>query len=396
MTRPMLGPGALLGGGGGPRIRWSNGSAVSIAVLITAVIVLSYSAAAIATPVEGLRASATASGSFQRLAASSESVKTGLLASCYRVGPGREPYSPQEPWSDAYNPADGYIYLASSSGATSIAKPLCTFIKPAGSGFDWGTAFDPRVGEIVVTGGTDSRGFVQVLQGPSLVKTVWFGESACPSGEAWDPALGAMLIGDPCYGWIDLLYLSEVRGVTQAVVIRDAFNNGGPANAILVADGYIFAAGTGAPVDVFDERTLAFVGSFAVNDSSVRDGTGIAVSLVWDPLNDTVVLGNLFGIPREAVIFLDANSITTGKFTFSNLPLYFGGYGVDGVGYSPATREVYLSPSSGDNVFELSKIGELTRVYLGPDAGPAGLAYDPVNHDMYVCGFGSNVLYVIH
>jgi DNA-binding beta-propeller fold protein YncE len=374
--------------GGGRRLRATLPllSAAGFAVPIALLVLLSSTGAMIASFVPATSASPNSSGLSPQFAVSSDS-HGAVLARC------SGPYGTYAT-TEAYDPADGFVYTANSASTEiSIVKPLCKVIRglnPGGPDVELlptGTAYDPLTKEIVVTGTNDLNGvgILTVLRGTSVVKVVKLGPFACPSLESWDPAEDAILLADACSGGIDVLHLTEVNGVTRAAVILNAFDEGNDPGAVLVADGYVFSAGHN--VDVFNERTLLFIGSFAVTGSS-------AEALAWDPLNDTVVMGNLFFIPnRESVIFLHTDSIKSGKFTYGALPIYFA-YGVYGMAYSPATQDIYLSPYLGSNVLEISKSGVVTRVFLGAGAEPAGMVYDPVNHDMYVGTYGE--LYVIH
>jgi DNA-binding beta-propeller fold protein YncE len=292
------------------------------------------------------------------------------------------------PISDAYDSADGYVYVASIIGSVSIVKPPCTLVSTmstGGSSEPYGTAYDPLTKEIVVT--DDASSLAYVLRGTHLAETVGLGVGHTPLLEAWDPAVGAMLIADGggARGGVDILYLTYVNGITRSAVILDPFDQGNHPAAVLVADGYIFSAGNA--VDVFNDRTFAFVGSFAVESGSLD-------VLAWDPLNDTVVLGGEYTPPRHSVVFLDGDSIRSGLFAFGTLPIYFV-WGLDGVAYSPATHDVFLSGFGAHSEVEVSSSGEVTRVALPGLAGPAGLAYDPVNHYMYLCAYASATIDVL-
>ncbi|MFZ0892644.1 MAG: hypothetical protein WB782_07020 [Thermoplasmata archaeon] len=297
--------------------------------------------------------------------------------------------------SSVYDPADGYVYVA-SDGPISIVKPPCTVIgslTPTYGAF--ALAYDPLTKEVVTTAAAFSEAnFAYVLAGTSLVATVKLGPSLnCPISAAWDPAISAILIGNEGCGpgGVSVLYLALVNGVTHAAVIEDAFDSGSADTSLLVADGYIFSAG--ANVSVFNDRTFAFVGQFAVSQFT-RDGA--FNHLAWDPLNDTVVLGITEAPSVASVLFLNASGILARHFDFQQFKtvgILAGGVG--GAAYSPATQSVYLSAADGNDIWELSKSGDLTHVYLGKIVAPEGLAYDPTSHEMYVCGENSNMLYVI-
>ena len=362
-------------------------STVATVALIAFLCVLSSAGTALGASFVSLRGPATTSEASAEPGASGSTTAVAVLSSC-TVGAA---------WSDAYDPADGYVYVANFvNGTISIVKPPCTVVETLASGAistPYGTIYDPQTKEVVVT--SPGAGLAYVLQGTSVVKKVGLGGSGhCPTLGDWDSGLGAMLIADECSpghsggGGIDVLHLTLVAGVTHASVVLDAFDRTNAPNAVLAADGYIFSAGL--TVDVFRGSTFAFVGKYAVHGSSDN-------SLAWDPLNGTVVLGKGDeSIGYDSVIFLDTARIGSGRFTFSHMATHdILRYGVGGVAYSPTTENVYFTAYLGVDVWELSASGTLSHVYLGPHAFPELLAYDPSSGDMYVCGTGSSTLYLI-
>lgn len=307
-----------------------------------------------------------------------------------------------------FDPADGLIYVGGFyggwNGTIEIVRPPCDVVRtiylsnltwPYVS-FPYGMAYDPVTREVVVTDAEPAPTFAYILQGTALVKTVTLGgPSGCPDFESWDAALQTVLIADPCagppyQGGVDELYLSIVNGVTRTKVVLDAFDTGNEPTAVLVADRYIFTAGN--TVNVYNDSTLAFLGSFAVTSSDWN-------TLAWDPLNDTVVLGRYAGsVSYHSVVFLNADSVRTRTFTLHRWiyhDILDGGVG--GVAYSPYMKELYFAAWLGNDVWELGKNGTLVHVYLAPgfDGGPQGLTYDSVNHDLYVCGSGTSVIYAL-
>ena len=350
-------------------------------------------------------AASASTGSPMGLTSSVELAKSSVLTSC-PVG--------QNPMSDAYDPADGYVYVSNFDNI-SIVKPPCSVVKTVsipGDDDPYGIAYDPLAKEIVAIEQAYAVDSALVLRGTSLVTIVSLGGAGyhCPSYESYDPASGTMLIADMgqfcaagggLRGGIDILNLSIVGGITRASVILDAFDRGNDPENVLVADGYIFSAGGSEVfhVDVFSDRTFAYLGSFVVKGPCEIFCGAPLERLAWDPLNDTVVMVGLNSVFRESVIFLNANSVDSGKFTFSYLPIPASN--VFGVAYSPATQEIYIAGVwTGDSVLELSRSGALTYVYLSPGAGADALTYDPVDRDMYVCGYGNDTipptLYVTH
>ncbi len=294
------------------------------------------------------------------------------------------------PFSDAYDPSAGYVYVSTGS-VISIVKPPCEVIKSitlgAGSGNVGGVSYDPLTREIVAI--DQASAVAYVIHGLSLVKTVSLGGADhCPFSAGWDGALAAVLVTDVC-GGVDLLYLTDVNGGTRAAVILDAFDQGNSPTAVLAADGYVFAAGN--RVNVYNDRTLRFVGSFGVSSEGIVSPDPIA----WDPLNKTVVLaGSPSSLDHVVVLFLSANSIAKGLFTYGYLyPHDILNYAIGGVAFSTTNHDVYLTAAGGNDVWELAPSGTMTHTYLqSGDSGLYGVAYDSSNRDMYVCGLS---LYVV-
>lgn len=292
---------------------------------------------------------------------------------------------------DAYDPADGYLYVGQGFAPAQIlvVEPPCHVLKtihssrPALSGEVDGFVYDPLTKEMVAF---DSGGLAYVLKAAALVDTVNLGAQSfhCPSLASWDSDLATILVADYCGGGIDLLYLSEVNGTTKGAAILDAFDQGNLPEGVLDADGYIFAAGN--LIDVFDQRTLAYIGSFAL----AVIPTGYLTELAWDAFNHTVVVGTGFDFSfqsRDAVYFLHVDSIRTHVFAFGRLPAHDilnGGAG--GVAYSPANHAVYVSAAGGSDVWIAGPSGSPQHIYLQKYGGLGWIAYDPANQDLFVNG----------
>jgi len=286
----------------------------------------------------------------------------------------------------AYDPANGYLYVVAQFDVVIVA-PTCTIVKTItsiGLGQLNGIAYDPSTKDMVAL---DLAGFADVIHGTEWVKKVTLyahGSNSFPYSDAWDPAVGAMLIANAGNG-VDLLYLATVNGSTKAAVVLDAFDNGNDPTEILVADGYVFSAGN--HVDVFNERTLRYLGSFYVGN--------IFSAIAWDPLNRTVVVGEVTGVAPHEVYFLNADSVATRTFTSHNLPVRnVLTAGVGGLAYSPYDHDLYISALGGQDVWILSPFGSLQHVYLRGGGGFVfGLAYDPADHDVYAATGG--ILFVL-
>jgi DNA-binding beta-propeller fold protein YncE len=290
-----------------------------------------------------------------------------------------------QPLADGYDPADGYVYASPGFYWVNIVGSPCHVVKSIfinSPAFMSAFAYDPLTREEVLVGSS----VVWIFQSVSLVKTVRLGAGQSGSYAAWDPALDAMLIAN-YLGGVDLLYISDAAGVTKTAFIPNAFDEGNRPGAILDSGGYIFSAGK--RVDVFNDRTLEFLGSFPL--SSPKQGWE---TMAWDPLNGTAVLTIEVCCgdhqPDHGVYFLEANSVATRTFTYHRLSGFLPG-GPGGVIYSTARQALYITATSG-GVWILGPTGATQK--LGPDevGAPSGLAYNSENRDVYVCTFLSLVV----
>lgn len=308
-----------------------------------------------------------------------------------------------------YDPADHYLYantlLKFGSYGIAVVKTPCTLVKlirlPSYGPFISAMVYDPLTEEVVAVSNEafgSIHSYAYVLQGTSLVKTVDFGNRGHYS-IAWDPGLAALLLAGYCNANIDVLYLTEVNGVTKAAVMLNVFDqNNCPIN-ILVADKYVFVVrmpGANSNlnyVDVFDYRTLAYFGNFSIS------APGLIGSMIWDPLNQTVVVGLVYfyglSAPRT-VFFLNVSSVATRTFTFHALPVHdILRYGAAALAYSPADQSVYISSWGGDDVWILGSSGSFNHVYLkGALTHLFAMIYDSAFGAMCVIG-DSGDLYLI-
>jgi hypothetical protein len=295
--------------------------------------------------------------------------------------------------------SNGYIYVANSGnlggGSISVIQPPCTEIAtiippplPDYPATPVGVVYDPLTHEIVVPDG--DNGVAWVIQGLSIVTTINLGGFGEQLGQgAWDSSVGSVLIPDAVTG-VDVIHLTLVHGATKVSVRVAAFDNklNGPTN-LLVADGYVFSAGQA--VDIFSASTFLPEGQFAFPPGGLNSLTSIA----WEPQTRQAVLGELSTNTPQAVIFLDAGSIATHKFTFHLLKardILQGG--ATGVAYSPDDRSLYMSADLGSDVWILGPTGALDHVYVPHSQGlGADVIYDPSSHSVYAVGYRSNTLY---
>jgi hypothetical protein len=280
----------------------------------------------------------------------------------------------------AYDPSDHDVYVADyapGDGGISILKAPCTLITTIhlSSGTPYGAAYDPSTHDIMVS--DPSMDAVYVLQGTSIVTIL---DGFCsPSSMTWDAPADALLVVDSWCG-VDAIY-----GNTQTGVEVPAINDCSAA-AALVADGYVWVAdqcGTPYSVDVFDASTFASVGSFSIST--------VPGALAWDPVNDTVLVGSLYGNTMHVL-----EPATVALHTYVNSTFALGKLlGTTSILYSPTTHDMYVSGRAGSDIWTISSAGVSHSVAVGSGADLQFMSYDAATHHIYVTGWATNTVYVI-
>jgi len=109
-----------------------------------------------------------------------------------------------EPWSIAYDPSNGYIYVADAgSGTVSVINGKTNTViatirvgsEPWGVAYN-GVAYDPSNGYIYVTNWYSGwySGTVSVINGTTVIATIPVGQG--PWGVAYDPSNGYIYVAD--------------------------------------------------------------------------------------------------------------------------------------------------------------------------------------------------------
>ncbi len=280
----------------------------------------------------------------------------------------------------AYDPSDHDVYVADSEsgdGGISILKAPCTVIATIHLGTDipYGVAYDPSLHEVLVSDSYDDQ--VYFLKGTSIVTIL--GGFCSPGPMTWDAPANAMLVVDYC-GGVDAIFGSTEAGV-QLFAINDC-----QAASLLVADGYVWIGdqcGMPYSVDLFDASTFAYVGSFSIST--------VPGAIAWDPVNDTVLVGSLFG---NTMHVLDPASVVL--HTYVNTTFSLGKLlGTTSILYSPTTHDIYVSGRAGSDVWTISSSGVSHAVFVGTGAELQFMAYDSGTHHIYVTGWATNTVYVI-
>lgn len=295
-----------------------------------------------------------------------------VLTSCRLAG---------TPEFSVYDPANGYIYAFSwftgSTRSVAVLKAPCTLvgyvrIPGLSESFLGGAAYDPQTNEIYVT---NPSGFeVYVIQDLSLVRTIpvpfddnW---AAGPGPIAYDPATGDLLAAN---------VYDNVVNVLSGTAFLMTFNQSSDAYArpdavTVLPNGDAYFANSDGGVAVVNATTYQPVGVVSVG--TVPEG------FAWQPSAHRLYVGfgNCSGAAGLTVIDTTSNSvIRTIALPKMTCPV--------GLGYSPKTRQVFVTEEYVNLLWTVSPSGTSSSIpFFQGSGGGAGVAFDPLTSNMYVCG----------
>ncbi len=372
-----------------------RGLSAALATAVIVVLITSGGASAIMTNVGSGTSSATSPTTSSSAA---EPTAPKVVASC-GVGKG--------PMGVAYDPADKDVYVANSNlltgwpphhhGTISVIEPGCkvvhTITLPAGS-CPYGLAYDPENQWMYAI--DSCLPFVYIISGTEIIHRIQFGGPTNPFGGelsiAYDPLTGDILVSDLFQDGSGILAYHGTRQTGE--MCGQAGWECPSYDSIAVVDGKIFA-GSPNPIVVFDARTYAFLKWFTVPCDLYGQVLG---AMAFDPASRVVYFGDtstgtycVFSPKTDEVLY---------NRTISSL------HAAAGIAYSPATRGIYIVPGGGPNpwlgftqnssdVWEVDPSGHLYALHLAMDANAYALAYSPPDGMMYICGAGTDSVYVV-
>ncbi len=250
----------------------------------------------------------------------------------------------------AVNTATGVVYVGDGVGTVygidpttnevTWTIPLAAFGCPYGCGADVQT-FDPANGDIYVTNIATNN--VTAIHGTTVVATIPVG--AGPNGAAYDSANGEVFVSNE--GTSIRSNLTVINGTTNRVAGQVYPVNTGPGVAFDDSNGYVYVCSNNVQANSSNFVT-------AVNATNQRVVTSIPISsscgaAVYDPANGYVYV------------------------TDRNKP-----------GGRDATTVTLIDPAT--NVVAVAQPVQLA---------PIGIAYDPVNHNLYVANGDSGTVSVL-
>ena len=315
---------------------WASLAVMVLSVLVPSVIGVGAAEPTVVNFAAGANPAVTTSGQ-----ADPPSVLPTLIAS---------PSVGTEPVAGAFDPANGYVYVANAiSNNVSVLNGttlLTTVALPGSIGSPAYVVYDSVNGYVYVVDRYDfesTGGAVSVLNGTTVLATVPLGK--VPDFAAVDPSSGDV-------------YVTNSAGTAVSVV----------SGTTLVAP---VTVGTGPTADVYDPADgYVYVANQGSGNVSVLSGTSLVatlvagtrpVSIAYDPLDQNVVVAS--NVSNNVTIY---NGLTT----VGNLPV---GADPTYVGYDPAVSGVWVANTNSSNLTVVSGTSTVATVPVasGPVwAGP--------------------------
>jgi len=291
------------------------------------------------------------------------------------------------PQGIAYDPANGYLYVANGfqANVTVIDGSTDTVVVPSiGAGtFAYGVAFDASNGYVYVTNGNAGTGYgsnnVTVIDGATnQVVPPGIGAGTCPQGIAYDSSNG-------------YLYVTNFESNNVTVI-------NGSSNQVVVPSIGVGSRPIGIAYD--DANGFLYVTNYLSNNVTVINGatnTVVAPSIgvgsnpngvTYDPQNGYLYVANM-GLANVSVINGATDTVVVSSIGVGSYPF--------GSAYDPSSGYLYVLNSGSDNVTVIDgTTGTVVVGSIGVGTYPYGGAYDPSNGFVYVANPFSNNVTVIN
>jgi YVTN family beta-propeller protein len=324
------------------------------------------------------------------------------------------------PISAAFDPNDGYVYVADNGPNNRSTNGNVTVINGssvAGSvdvaGYPSGISFDPFNGYLYISyivNGTSATGAVLVVDGTSPVASLAVGED--PAAAVVDPSSGEAYVLNR---GSDNVSVINGTSVVAAIPVGSE-----PGQAVFdAASGYVYVVNTNISISGSCNGNISVLDGITPL-TSIPD-PDCPSSAVYDPVDGEVYVANwggrnvsvINGTSVAATVSVGGSpNVTavdarTGDVYVSNVgnisviqgtaivaTLETGWYGGEGAGvYDPASGYVYLLNTYWNNVTVVDGTSLLPAIPVGDE--PMGATFDSGNGLVYVANFGSNNLSVL-
>ena len=296
------------------------------------------------------------------------------------------------PYATAYDPENGYIYVANSGGpwaggwadtvsvldGASGALVTTVFAGPQPEG----VAYDPKNGLIYVSdGGAGSGDTVALINASTntFVQYVTVGDT--PYGIAYDPANGYVYVANY---WSDTISVIDGNVSLGFIPLKCQVVTGcGPAGlAYDSKNGYIYVANqrsSPGTISVIDTSNNSLIATIGFNDESLSATTSIAI----DPIN-----GYIYAAGDGGVMFVVSPASTEFKTIVQYVNPGSGLGTLRGVAFDSNNGNIYATTS--DSAGDVIVIDGTTNSLIGTveaAVGAQGIAIDNSNGNIFVANW---------
>ena len=208
------------------------------------------------------------------------------------------------PYGIAYDPFNGYIYVADSgSGTVSVINGTANTViaNISVGGRPWGVAYDSSNDYIYVTNYDSDT--VSVINGTTVIANITVGLG--PMGIVYDPSNGYIYVAN-YYSYT----VSVINGATNTVIANIPVGSGPEGIAYDPSNGYLFVADSGSDsVSVIDGANNTVIATIPLG--TLTEPTEI----VYDPSNGYIYVTDTFSDTVSVISVISASTQVTKTYT---------------------------------------------------------------------------------
>ncbi len=226
----------------------------------------------------------------------------------------------------------------------------------------------------------DDAGYVSVVKGSKLIKTINFSSGYAGAQGTYDPVNGMVYVPDSGNRYLNGNV--TVISVAKNRIVKTIHGFTGPVGTLWVpTNNFVYVSdGAANKVFVINASTNKVVDNITVGDAPVW--------LAYDPITNTVWVSNIFS-PSISIISVKTNTVVntlTANLTKPN-----------GIAYDPSNKMMYVADCcynyyGGVFVYNASDYKLVKIITNSKDFNFLwDIAYNPLNKDMYVTSLDSGI-----
>mgnify|MGYP001772731565 CR=1 FL=1 len=279
------------------------------------------------------------------------------------------------PDSIAYDPSNGYLYVAIGDlGVIYVVSPNNRVVANISLG-PWieAIAYDPSNGYIYVADGSTDSILVINPANNAIIMNISLTNST-PEAFAYDPSNGYLYVAT----WTGIIYAINPQDYVSSTIRGRYWTN---SIAYDPSNGYLYAAGSA--FYVVDPQNNSVIGNI-----TYPAWTYIG-AIAYDPSNGYIYVADYYGQGDSLQIVDPQNNSVIGSVSG-----VVGG-GLTAIAYDPSNGYLYVTDLWSNSVYVIDSLNNTAIANITVGYLPYAVAYNPSNNEMYVVNGESDTLSII-